>query len=173
MFWNTQVEVFYTTNNRLGKLLQYDTSGTKKKYERSGIYHLRCPSCVQKYIGQTGRPFHVRFREYLHDYRYMCKKSKFAQHLLQEGHEFGPFEIIMDVVQYANKGRLMDTKEKFYIYELSCKGPQINDNLLYKETPSLKQSFDISSIKGPLKLPHHIHSFAYYGISTKVKCHKG
>jgi len=37
VFRNTQVEVFYTTNNRLGKLLQYDTSGTKKKYEKRNI----------------------------------------------------------------------------------------------------------------------------------------
>ena len=157
MFRNTQVEVFYTTNNRLGKLLQYDTSGTKKKYERSGIYHLRCPSCVQKYIGQTGRPFHVRILEHLHDYRYMCKKSKFAQHLLHEGNDFGPLENIMDIVQYANKGRLMDTKEKFYIYDLTCKGSQINDNLLYKETPYLKPSYEISSTKGTTKAtPPHI-----------------
>ena len=125
-FRNTQVEVFYPTNNRLGKLLQYDTSETKNKYDSSGIYQLRCPSCDKKYIGQTGRPFHIRFREHQHDYRYMCKKSKFAHHLLGEGHDFGPM---------GNKGRLMDTLEKFYIYERTCKGSQINDKLTIQRNP--------------------------------------
>jgi len=116
------VEISYITNNRLEKLLQYNTTGTKKQYDRSGIYQLNCPSCDKKYIGQTGRPFHVRFREHRQDYRHMCRKSKFAQHLLDEGHDFGPMENVMDIVQYANKGRMMDTLEKFYIYELTCRG---------------------------------------------------
>jgi len=134
-FRNTQVEVFYTTNNRLDKLLQSNTSGTKNKYDRSGIYQLKCPSCDKKYVGQTGRPFHVRFREHQHDFRYMCRKSKFAQHLLDEGHDFSPMEDIMDVIQYANRGKLMDTIERFHIYELTSKGSQINDKLTIQRNP--------------------------------------
>jgi len=129
------VEVSYITNNRLEKLLQYNAKGAKSKYDRSGIYQLSCPSCDKKYIGQTGRLFHVRFREHQHDYRYMCKKSKFAQHLLDEGHDFGPMENVMDIVQYANKGRMMDTLEKFHIYELTCRGSQINDKLTIQRNP--------------------------------------
>ena len=127
--------MFYTTNNRLDKLLQSNTSGTKNKYDRSGIYQLRCPSCDKKYVGQTGSPFHVRFREHQHDFRYMCRKSKFAQHLPDEGHDFGPMEVIMDVIQYANKGKLMDTIERFHIYELTSKGSQINDKLTIQRNP--------------------------------------
>ena len=40
LFRNTQVEVVYTTNNRLGKLLHYDTSGKMNKYDGRGIYQL-------------------------------------------------------------------------------------------------------------------------------------
>ena len=67
--------------------------------------------------------------------RHMCRKSKFAQHLLDEGHDFGPMENVMDIVQYANKGRMMDTLEKFYIYELTCRGSQINDQLTIQRNP--------------------------------------
>jgi hypothetical protein len=65
----------------------------------------------------------------------MCRKSKFARHLLDEGHDFGPMENIMDIVQYANKGRMMDTLEKFYIYELTCRGSHINDQLTIQRNP--------------------------------------
>ena len=134
-FQNTGVEVSYITNNRLGKILQHNTTGTKNKYDRSGVYQLSCPSCDKKYIGQTARPLHICFREHQHDYRYMCSKSKFAQHLLEEGHEFGPMESIMDIVQYANKGKMMDTIEKFHIYELTRRGSQINDKLTIQRNP--------------------------------------
>jgi hypothetical protein len=135
LFRNTQVEVTYTTNSRTENLLHYNVTGETNKYEKSGIYQLSCPMCDKKYIGQTGRPFHVRFREHQHDYSYMCKKSKFAQHLLDEGHKFGPMESIMDVIQYAKKGRMMDALERFHIYALTHRGTQINDKLTIQKNP--------------------------------------
>ena len=45
-FRNTQVEVSYITSNRLGKLLQYNATGAKNKYDRSGIYQLSCTSSL-------------------------------------------------------------------------------------------------------------------------------
>ena len=69
----------------------------------------------KKYVGQTGRPFHVRFREHYRDYKYANNKSKFALHVTEEGHAFGPINDIMDVVHIANKGRMLDNLERFYI----------------------------------------------------------
>lgn len=57
---------------------------------------MTCPTCKKKYIGQTGRPFHVRFREHFQNYKYANNKSKFAQNLLEEGHSFGPIDDTMD-----------------------------------------------------------------------------
>ena len=65
----------------------------------------------------------------------MCRKSGFAQHLLDEGHTFGPMENIMDVVHYAKKGRMMDTLEKFHIYEVTQRDIQINDKLTIQRNP--------------------------------------
>ena len=123
------IKIAYTTNNNLGKLLRLNTTGTNNKYARSGIYQLNCPTCDKRYIGQTGRPFRVRFREHKYDYQYMCRKSKFAQHLLDEGHTFGPMESVMDVIQYARKGKMMAALERFHIYDITQRGVQINDKL--------------------------------------------
>ena len=65
----------------------------------------------------------------------MCRKSGFAQHLLDEGHTFGPMENIMDVVHYAKKGRMMDTLEKFHIYEVTQRDIQINDKSTIQRNP--------------------------------------
>jgi hypothetical protein len=135
LFHHTQVKVAYTTNNNLEKLLRNNTTNEANKYTRSGIYQLNCPTCSKKYIGQTGRSFQVRFREHKHDYKYMCYKSKFAQHLLEEGHSFDTMENITEIIQYARKGRMMDAHEKFHIYDITRKGVQINDRLMILRNP--------------------------------------
>jgi len=135
LFTNTKLKVAGTTNNNLGKLLHNNVTEKTDKYGKSGVYQLNCPTCNKKYIGQTGRPFRVRFREHLNDYKHMYNKSKFAQHLLNEGHNFGPMEDIMDVIQFAKKGKMLDTLERFYIYEATHKGIQINDKLTVQKNP--------------------------------------
>jgi hypothetical protein len=98
-----------------------------------------------KYVGQTGRPFRARFQEHFCDYGYPNNKSKFARHLLENSTSIGPIENIcptrkysidpieniMDVLYTANKGRLMDTMERLYIYKEIRLNNQIND-----KTPS-------------------------------------
>ena len=84
-----------------------------------------------KYTGQTGRPFKIRFQEYLRDFKYRNNKSKFAQHLMENGHAVGPMEDIMDVVHVTNKGKMVDT-ERFYIFKKTKNNNQINDKLTFK-----------------------------------------
>jgi hypothetical protein len=96
---------------------------------KNGIYQLTCPTYNKKYIGQTGRPFLFRFREHFRDYKYANNKSKFAQHFLEEGHSFGPIDDKMDTIILANKGRMLDTIERFYIYRETQRDNQINDKL--------------------------------------------
>jgi hypothetical protein len=69
-----------------------------------------------KYIGQTGRPFHIRFRQHYTDYKYANNKSKFAQYVLEEGNSFGPMADVTDVLHVAKKGRMLNTLERFCIY---------------------------------------------------------
>jgi len=56
----------------------------------------------------------------------MGTKSKFAQHLLENKHAFSPIEDIMDIVHESNKGKVMDTLER-YIYKETKSNNQIHD----------------------------------------------
>jgi hypothetical protein len=97
------------------------------------------------YVGQTGRrPFHVRFREHYRDYKYENNKSKFSQHVIEEGHAFGPIDNIMDVLHIANKGRMLDNLKKFYIYRETQLGTQIN-----KLTVQAKSIFEATVQNNP------------------------
>jgi len=54
------------------------------------------------------------------------------QNYLLEGHSFGPVEDITDTIHIANKGRMLDTLERFYIYRETQHDNQINDKLTVK-----------------------------------------
>jgi hypothetical protein len=135
LFKNTNLRVAFTTNNNLGKIL--NTQGTKKtnKFDMNGVYQLTCQTSQMKCIGQTERVFHVRFSEHYRDYKYANNKSKFAQHFLEEGHSFGPMTDVMDLLQVAKKGKMLDTLERFYIYREMWLANPINDNLMVKSNP--------------------------------------
>ena len=126
LFKKISMKVAYTTNNNLGKLLEMQKTQKPNKFDKNGVYQL---TCHKKYVGQAGRPFHVRFREHYRGYKYTNNKSKFAQHVIGEGHAFGPMSDIMDVVHIASKGRMLDTLERFYIYRKTQLGTQINNKL--------------------------------------------
>ena len=81
--------------------------------DKCGVYQLICPDCNMKYIGQTGRPFHVRFQEHFRDYKYANNKPKFAQHLLDNMQPIGATENFMDLIHNTKKGKMLDTMEKF------------------------------------------------------------
>jgi len=74
----------------------------------------------------------VRFHEHYNDYKYANNKSKSAQHVLDEGHSFGPMTNIMDIIHIEKKGRMLDTLEK-YIYKETQHGNQINDKLTFQK----------------------------------------
>ena len=70
-----------------------------------------------RYIGQTGRSFLTRYREHYHDFKYNNGTSKYAQHVLENKHSIGPTHNTMENLCIMRKSKLMDTWEKFHIYQ--------------------------------------------------------
>jgi hypothetical protein len=108
---------------------------------------LTCLTCYKKYVGQTGRPFHVRFREHYRDYKYVNNKPKFAQHVIED-HTFGPMDCIMDVGHIASNGRILGRLEKVYIYRETQLGTQINEKLKVQSNPIFEALIHNNSHKG-------------------------
>jgi len=140
VFKDSFVNITFITQNTISKLLSTKPYPNWKKFENSGVYQLTCPDCKMKYNGQTGRSFQVRIFEHFCDYKYTNNKTKFAQHLLENGHSIGPIEDIMEVLYSKTKGKLMDTMERFHIYKETQANNQINDkntatpNIIFETT---------------------------------------
>jgi hypothetical protein len=112
IFKHTNLQIAFTTKNNIGKLLSATPCGRNTDmYEKSGVCGLTCQACKRRYVGQTGRPFHVRFKEHAQDYKPRTKKSYFAKHLLECDHPFHPIEETMDIIHTTEKGRMLNVIE--------------------------------------------------------------
>jgi hypothetical protein len=82
-FQNTNLKIAYKTANRLHHHLK--SKGTPRDiYSHNAIYQLQCGECALKYVGQTGRPFRVRYREHRKAVRAnKYDDTKCAQHILE------------------------------------------------------------------------------------------
>jgi len=78
------------------------------------------------------RPFYIRFQEYFWDYKYGNRKSKFAQHLLDNKHSTGLMENIMEILHITRKRKIMNTLERCHIYNETKLDNQIYDKCIVK-----------------------------------------
>jgi hypothetical protein len=148
LFKNSSALISYTKRNMINKLLSTHNHIQQDKYEKSGIYKLTCPECKKAYVGQTGRPFSVRFREHFRDYRHANNKSKFAEHLLNHQHSFGPMNTIMDILHVTSKGTMMNTIERFHIYNETKNDNQIDDRGTVKPNTIFDSIIQVNSDRG-------------------------
>jgi hypothetical protein len=92
---------------------------TTDKFSKSGVYKLTCPDCHKAYVGQTGRQFSIRYREHQRSFHDKTDTSRYAKHLNEKGHSFGPVKDIMERLQFQRKGIHLNTVERFYIHKES------------------------------------------------------
>ena len=90
----------------------------------------------------------MRFHEHYNDYKYANNRSKFAQYVIDEGHAFGPINDVMNTIHIVNKGILLDTLEKFYIYKETQRGNQINDKIIVQKNPLFKALIQHTPYRG-------------------------
>jgi len=97
------------------------------KLTRSGVYRLTCPDCGKAYIGQTGSDFDSRYNEHKRSFRHNTHTSKFAEHLNNHMHSFGPIQDVMNILQFHKKGPHLNTLERFHIHKEASSHNHLND----------------------------------------------
>jgi hypothetical protein len=55
------------------------------------------------------------------------QNSKYAQHILETGHNNDTMDQIMTVLQVEKKGQKLNTLGRFHVYEMTRKSLQMND----------------------------------------------
>jgi hypothetical protein len=97
------IKIAFRTQNTIQNIIKQHP-GTDK-YNKSGIYQLKCLHCPLKYIGQTGRTFHTRYKECIQAIRYNSSNSEYSSHILNTGHICGTITDTMDIIRTHKKGK--------------------------------------------------------------------
>jgi hypothetical protein len=152
LFKDTSIKIAYRTTSTIGNLL--NEKQKMNPYEQSGIYKLTCRSCHKACIGQTGRNLATRYNEHVRNIRFNKDELAFAQHILNK-HQYGPMTTVMEMVEPAKKGNLMNTKENFHIYHLNKNNKLIQEQKSNKESHNRNKIFDMININTHPQIRHN------------------
>jgi len=94
-------------------------------YNRSGIYKLTCNTCKPTYVGQTSASLKLRFQEHIRYIRHNNPQSAYAQHILQNRHEYGSIDHLMTILKPLNDTTFLTPYEQYFIQTLYQKGQLI------------------------------------------------
>jgi hypothetical protein len=76
---------------------------------------MKCLDCPQKYRGQMGRAFNIRYKEYIRTIRNNASSSRYSIHILNTGHRFGTITDTMDTEEkktLKNIGKIPHTQNQ-------------------------------------------------------------
>jgi hypothetical protein len=77
---------------------------SKNKYNKSGIYQMKCLDCPLKYIGRTGRTFHTRYKKHIQAISNNNSNSEYSSHILNTGHTYGTVTNTLGITRTHKKG---------------------------------------------------------------------
>jgi hypothetical protein len=94
----------------------------KKTTATSGNFTEAIRLCSDKHVGTLPSKSHLYINSMIiplrfQDYKHANNRSKFSTHLLENKHSIGHVDDIMTVLCTTDKGKLMDTIERYYIYK--------------------------------------------------------
>jgi hypothetical protein len=104
---------------------------------------MTCQSCHKVHVWQRRRNLTTRYKEHIRNIRFNKEKSAFAQHILGQGHQYRPMEHIMDMIEYARKGNIMNIKGNYYIYQFKQLNELIEEQKGIKGNDSQNSTFDV------------------------------
>ena len=98
---------FRTTNT-----VQQHSSERQTNKNPSEIYELKCKTCNNVYVGQSGRSINIRHKEHIRYIRTNNPLSAYALHILQNRQEYGTIADTLQLLKTRRKGTRMPSQAK-------------------------------------------------------------
>jgi hypothetical protein len=103
----------------------------------SGIYKLKCNTCNNAYIGQSGRSITVRHTEHIRYVRTNNPTSAYALHILNNKHEYWTAAETSELLKPCHKGTRMNCWETFHMQAFSQHKLLITEQHISDINPSM------------------------------------
>jgi hypothetical protein len=108
----------------------------------SGICKLTCNTCKMSYIGQTSRNLKQMYREHIRYIRNNNPQSAYAQHILQNRHEYGSITDTMTLHKPIHKMSVLTPYEQLFIQTFHYNGNLITEQGTGEQNPLFQLAMD-------------------------------
>jgi len=132
LFKDSNIKIAFRTTSPIHKQL---SKGPNNIQNPSVIYKLKCNTCNNKYVGQSGRAINIRYKEHIRYVRTNNPQSAYATHILQNRHKYGPRNDTLQLLKSCTKGLRMNCWEAMYIQKFHQKGILIAEQQVYELKP--------------------------------------
>jgi len=116
---------YYLFHFLCANLTKPSTDHNSPPHNKWGIYQLTCNTCNLWYVGQTSLSLNIRFQEHIRCIRNNNPQSAYAQHILQNQHEYDQMNSTMIFLKPLNNPSLFNPYEQYYIKTLYREGKLI------------------------------------------------
>jgi predicted GIY-YIG superfamily endonuclease len=144
-FKHTDINIAFKSNNSIQRLTNTDTTNKTQKYKSSAIYALTCKTCKHKYIGQSSRDLKQRYQEHTQYIRNNNPQSAFALHIVDNKHEHGTIEEIMELIKPIRNTRRLIPFELFYIQKHYQQNRLITEQHPGEQNPLIQLAIDTTA----------------------------
>ena len=100
LFKHTNIGIAFKTANTLQQLTNQKQASSTQELDKSGIYKVTCNTCQKAYIGQISHNLRQRYQEHIRYIRHNNPQSAYAQHILNNKHEYGPIDNTMSLLNH-------------------------------------------------------------------------
>jgi hypothetical protein len=105
----------FKNKNTILQLNRPKRTNNTQIYNKSRIYKLICKTCKQAYIGQTSRNLKPWYQEPIRYIKNNDPQSAFAQHILNNQHEYGTIDETMKLLKPINYTSMVIPFEQLFI----------------------------------------------------------
>jgi len=143
LFHKTDLKIAFSPTNTIFQQL----TQKPKNSNPSRIYELKCNSCNEAYVGQSGREISLRHKEHLHYIRNNNPISAYAMHILHNRHQIGPADETLKLIKPCNKGIKMNCWKTLYMNMLYKQGSLISE----QQVTDTNLLFDLATVPRDLQ----------------------
>jgi hypothetical protein len=127
LFKQAGVKIAFRGKNTLARLVKTTNTTRTPTHNKPSIYQLKCSTCNLSYIGQTSCNLKTRYHEHIRYIKHNNPQSAYAQHILNNRHEFGTTENIMTLLKPLHSQHLLTTTGQFYIHSFHKNSKPISE----------------------------------------------
>ena len=143
-----EIKYGYKSGNTVVQLTKPASDRNIPPHNKSGIYCLTCKTCNLSYVGQTSRNLRTRFQEHIRCIKTNNPQSAYAQHILNNQHEYGTIAETMTLLQATKTESMLLPFEQFHIQSLHQAG-----KLIPEQWPDTNPLFQLTFSHPPTTRP--------------------